>query len=146
MTLLERRLRLVVDARIGGEGRAAMVRVSIQHDSAIFDVQGLHKLWAFKSRLTVPLAHIKSVRLDPNVMTGLWKGLRMPGTHVPGIIVAGTYYKDGKRFFWDVRNKQHAIVIELVGEPYQELIIEVDDPSTEIARLHPAATSAQRSA
>ncbi len=65
----------------------------------------------------------------------LWKGVKMPGTHVPGIIAAGSFYKGGKRFFWDVRNKQNTIVVELAGEPYEELIIEVEDPSAEIARL-----------
>jgi hypothetical protein len=116
-----------------------MVRVSIQDDSAIFDVLGWHKLWAFKGRLKIPLAHIEKVRVDPNIFTGLWKGFRMPGTHLPGILVAGTFYKGGKRFFWDVSNKQNAIVVELSGEFYQELIIEVDDPSAVIARLQPSA-------
>jgi hypothetical protein len=116
-----------------------MVRVSIQDDSAIFDVQGLHKLWSFKSRLMIPRAHIEKVRADPNIFTGLWKGFRMPGTHLPGILVAGTFYKGGKRSFWDVRNKQNVIVVELSGELYQELVIEVDDPSAVIARLQPSA-------
>ena len=116
-----------------------MVRVSIQNDSAVFDIQGLHKLWAFKSRLKIPLAHIKNVRADPSIVTGLWKGFRMPGTHLPGILIAGTFYKGGKRYFWDVRNKLKAIVVELAGESYQELIIEVDDPSAEITRLQSTA-------
>jgi hypothetical protein len=114
-----------------------MVRVSIQGDAAVFDVQGLHKLWAFKSRLKVPRAHIRNVRADPDVATGLWKGFRMPGTHLPGILAAGTFFKGGKRFFWDVRNKQNTIVVELDDDPYYQLIIEVEDPDAEIARLRP---------
>jgi hypothetical protein len=68
---------------------------------------------------------------------GLWKGFRMPGTHLPGILVAGTFFKGGKRFFWDVRKKQNTIVVELDDEPYHQLIIEVEDPAAEIARLRP---------
>ena len=117
-----------------------MVRVSIQGDAAVFDVQGLHKLWAFKSRLIVPRAHIKNVRADPYVAMGLWKGFRMPGTHLPGILVAGTFFKGGKRFFWDVRKKQNTIVVELDHERYHQLIIEVEDPAAEIARLRPPAS------
>ena len=116
-----------------------MVRVSIRDDWAIFEVQGWHKLWAFKSRLRIPLAHVEKVRVDPNVSTGLWKGFRMPGTHLPGVLVAGTFYKGGKRSFWDVSNKQNVIVVELSGELYQQLIIEVDDPPAVIARLQPSA-------
>ena len=116
-----------------------MVRVSIQDESAVFEVLGLHKLWAFKSRLKVPLDHIKAVRADPAAASVFWKGLRMPGTEVPGILAAGTFYRDGRRVFWDVRHRQNAIVVELVGERYQELIIEVDDPSREVARLQRAS-------
>jgi hypothetical protein len=116
-----------------------MVKVSIRDDVAVFSVQGLHKLWAFKSRLEVPLAHIKAVRADPAVTRGWWKGIRAPGTHVPGVIVAGTYYHRGlKKTFWDVVDPERAIVVELDGERYERLIVEVEDPSAEVARLSPA--------
>jgi hypothetical protein len=116
-----------------------MVKVSTDSGLAIFDVQGLHKLWAFKSRLEIPIAHIRKVRADSTVARGLWKGLRLPGTHIPGVIVAGTFYQGGKTIFWDVHRADHAIVIELEGERFDELIIEVEDPAAEIARLGPFA-------
>jgi hypothetical protein len=118
-------------------GGTEMVSISIKDDAAVFEVRGLHKLWAFKSRLEIPLAHITEVRADPDHLSGVWKGFRFPGTYLPGILTAGTFYKNGKRFFWDVRNDRNAIVVVLTDEPYQELILEVDDPSAEIARLHP---------
>src|SRR5262245_49813758 len=120
---------------------AAMVKVSIEDSLAVFDVQGLHKLWALKSRLEIPLAHIHKVRSDPHIARGWWKGFRMPGTHVPGVLIAGTFYHQGKRIFWDVRNPEHAIVIELADERYDQLIIEVENPATEVSRLQamPAA-------
>jgi hypothetical protein len=65
----------------------------------------------------------------------------MPGTYVPGILIAGTYYKGGERFFWDVRKRQNTIVVELAGEPYHKLVIEVEDPSAEIARLKAATVA-----
>ena len=115
--------------------RFAMVKISIQNAQAVFDVQGLHKLWSFKSKLEVPLAHIRHARADPEIARKIWKGLRLPGTHVPGLIAAGTYYSGGKRSFWDVRHPERAIVVELTGEGYDELIIEVEDPSAEVKRL-----------
>ena len=116
-----------------------MVSVSIENSTAVFAVRGLHKLWAFKSRLEVPLAHVFDVRAaDPNVVRAWWKGLRLPGTHVPGLLTAGTFYKNGKRTFWDVGNPERAIVVELTGENYHELIIEVDSPAAEVARFQAA--------
>lgn len=115
-----------------------MVRVSIVDDAAIFEVQGFHKVWALKHRLKIPLAHIKWVLVDPDIVTGLWQGVRTPGRRVPGLLIAGTFYNAGKCSFWDVRNKQNAIVVELAGESYHRLIIEVKDPSAEVARLQAA--------
>jgi hypothetical protein len=35
-----------------------------------------------------------------------FRGLRMPGTHLPGVIIAGSYYyyQQGKWAFWDVHD------------------------------------------
>lgn len=116
-----------------------MVQVSIGNSTAVFTVQGLHKVWALKSRLEFPLAHVADVRAaDPGVLRGWWKGLRLPGTHLPGVLAAGTFYKDGQRTFWDVRDASRAIVVELTNEPYHQLIVEVADPTAEIARFQAA--------
>jgi hypothetical protein len=53
----------------------------------------------------------------------------MPGTNLPGVITAGTFYHDGKRVFWDVHNPENTVVIELKDERYAELIVEVADPN-----------------
>jgi hypothetical protein len=122
-----------------------MVKVSIQDSRVIFDVQGLHKVWAFKNRLEIPLAHIKRVHADPNIARAGWKGVRMPGTHLPGVIVAGTFYRGKKRSFWDVSRSERAIVVELADERYDELVIEVDNPSAEVERLESRVTATRES-
>ncbi|MGA9449231.1 MAG: hypothetical protein WBV26_22515, partial [Candidatus Sulfotelmatobacter sp.] len=52
----------------------------------------------------------------------------MPGTNVPGVITAGTFYQDGERVFWDVHDPEKTIVIDLHDERYNELVVEADDP------------------
>ena len=79
-------------------------------------VEGLDKLWALRSRLEIPLAHIKGVRADPAIAQGWWHGFRLGGTNVPGILSAGTFYKDGAFMFWDVHNPERTIVVELIHE------------------------------
>jgi hypothetical protein len=117
-----------------------MVSISIEGPRAIFSVRGLHRLWAFRRRLEIPLAHILDVRhADPSVTGGWWKGVRVPGTRVPGLLTAGTFLRQGRRTFWDVgRHPEHAIVVELTDEPFAELIIEVADPAAEVARFQAA--------
>lgn len=114
-----------------------MVEVKQQDDNIVFDVKGWHKLWALKSELVIPRSNILGARRDPAVIHG-WKGLRAPGTHVPGIITAGTFYLDGQRIFWDVRDAENAVVIDLADESYQQLVIEVEDPDRVVAMLSAA--------
>jgi K+/H+ antiporter YhaU regulatory subunit KhtT len=56
----------------------------------------------------------------------------MLGTHVPGVLTAGTFYQDGKRIFWDVHNTDNVVVIRLKDERYDEFIVEVDDPKAAV--------------
>jgi hypothetical protein len=44
------------------KGSDAMVDISIAEGKACFEVEGLDKLWSLKSRLEIPLAHIRGVR------------------------------------------------------------------------------------
>lgn len=110
-----------------------MVEVALNGDKLVFNVNGSHKLWALKSRLEIPRANIRGARRDPTVVRG-WKGWRLPGTHVPGLITAGTFYLDGKRIFWDVSNPENAVVIDLSDDDYNELVVEVADPDA-VVRL-----------
>jgi len=105
-----------------------MVELSVAEGKLTLHVRGADKLWAFKSTLEIPLAHIAGVRADPEIARSWWHGIRMPGTNVPGVITAGTFYQDGKRVFWDVHHPERTIVIDLHDEQYNQLVVEVDDP------------------
>lgn len=113
----------------GGAYLVLMVEVHLRDGSVDIEVRGLHKLWALKRRLRVPVSSIKNVRrVPPRSLSLLWKGWRAPGTHVPGVITAGTFYKRGERHFWDVRDPRRAIEIELHDAEYDRIFVEVDDP------------------
>ena len=122
-----------------------MVDVLLQGKVAIFEPRGWSKLWTLRDRIVVPLSALRSVRRAPGVGDGWWKGWRLPGTHLPGVIVAGSYLADGMWSFWDVRGSgERAIEVELEGERYQRLVIDVADPDAEQQRLQ--AAMARRSA
>ena len=107
-----------------------MVRISIEGDRVHFDVEGLDKFWAFRSRLDIPLAHIRAVEIDPEAARGWYHGLRMLGSNIPGVLTAGTFYQQGGIVFYDVHEPERAIVLELEHETYKRLIVEVDNPQT----------------
>lgn len=104
-----------------------MAEVTVDGDQLVVRITGLNKLWALKSRLRIPLDHVRGVTVDPGIAKE-HKGIRAPGTYLPRVITAGTYYRDGERVFWDVRDPARVVVIELRDERYARLVLQVDDP------------------
>jgi hypothetical protein len=113
-----------------------MVNVTTEGDHAIFEVEGIDKLWTFRSRLKVPLAHIIGVAANAEQVGRWWHGIKVLGTDVPGLLGAGTFYYRGEIVFWDVHDPANAIILSLDHERYKKLIIEVADPAAAIATLN----------
>jgi len=115
-----------------------MVNVSIEGDRVRFEVERWDKLWALRSQLEIPLAHIREARVDPEPARGWWHGLRLPGTQIPGVLTAGTFYQHDGAVFYDVHDPEETIVLELDHEHYRRLVIEVDDPHRVVGELQAA--------
>jgi hypothetical protein len=115
-----------------------MVEISIDDDRIVLEVEGWDKLWSLRSRLELPLAHITGVRADPEPARGWWHGFKLPGTVIPGLLTAGTFYQHGGWVFYDVHDPQNTIVIDLDHEHYERLIVEVQHPASEVAKIKAA--------
>ena len=115
-----------------------MVDLSIAEGKLTLHVRGSDQLWAFKSSLEIPLVHIAGVRADPEIARSWYHGIRLPGTNVPGVITAGTFYQDGKRVFWDVHHAEKTIIIGLHDERFNELVVEVADPDAAVKLIQTA--------
>lgn len=109
-----------------------MTQVTIENTTLVVEVQGLDKLWSMKSRLEIPLEHVRGVRIASDERAS---GFRAPGTRIPGVITAGTFYHDAKRVFWDVHDPAKAIAIDLHDDRYSTLIIEVADPAKTLKQI-----------
>ncbi len=116
-----------------------MVEFEITDDHVILEVKGLHQLWALKRRIQIEKGQLRSVRHAPEVARGWWKGLRLGGTHIPGVLTAGTFYYKGEWIFFDVRKAERAVVIELEGHRYDRLVIEFEDPEVAVRSISEAA-------
>lgn len=112
-----------------------MVDLSVSNGKLVLHVMGADKLWAFKSSLEIPLEHIAGIRADPEAARGWLHGIRMPGTQIPGMLTAGTFYRHGQRVFWDVHHPERTVVIDLRDERYNELIVEVADPAAAVEQI-----------
>ena len=105
-----------------------MVTVSVEGDKLVCEVEGMHKFWACKSRLEIPLEHIRGVEVRPKEAANWWHGWKMLGTDLPGVFAAGLFNVGGKWVFWDVRHPENTIELDLKDEMYDRLLIEVEEP------------------
>ena len=116
-----------------------MADIEITATSLVVHIRGVDQLFALASRLEVPLEHISAVELSPPEAQGVWHGLRVGGTNLPGVITAGRFLQHGEWAFWDVHDPARAIAIRLRDERYAKLIVGVDDPLATVVAITSAA-------
>ena len=106
-----------------------MMTVDISNGQLDIKLEGWDILWCVKTRLTIPVAHVKSVAVQSSPPMN-WKHLRAPGTSWPGTIRAGSYWswETHEWSFWNIRKGKRVVVIDLEGEKYSRLVLEVGDP------------------
>lgn len=97
---------------------------------------GLMRMWALSRGIDVPVAHVVDVGVSPR--KGLVHGWRAPGTHLPGVMTAGTFRSNGTKDLWFVGRTKEVLVIELVDEPYRHVVVQVEDPHGAVEALRAA--------
>lgn len=115
-----------------------MTKVEIRGDQLVVTMRGLSKFFAFKDKITVPLANVTGATTNTKAMPGVFKALRIPGTHLPAVIAAGTYYIEKRRYFWDVKFWEQPVRIDLQDSHYDVLVVGVDDPAQIVAEIEDA--------
>ena len=118
-----------------------MVDVTINGKNLDIEVEGADKILSLHSHLQIPLKNVKQIHRDTAATERWWQGLRGPGLRLPEMVMAGTFYHDGKRIFCDIRNPERSVVIDLDGEKFQELVVEVANPQAVISQVETALKS-----
>jgi hypothetical protein len=118
--------------------RSLVAEIELTADSVIVHVKGADRVFALKSELTIPLEHVVGVSQDEEEARRWYHGVRAPGTNVPGVITAGTFYRNGERVFWDVHHPERAIALSLRNESYAKLVVEVESPEATILAIEAA--------
>ncbi len=111
------------------------IKTKISGDSLRIEFTGLSVLWTLKRAIQFPLKNILGATFDPNSIA-LPKGFRSPGLHVPKILTAGSYSKDGERQFWFVSSGRNAVVLRLKNEKYSQVVIEVPNPQDLVSKIN----------
>jgi hypothetical protein len=68
-----------------------MVELEIENAKLKIHVKGADKLWAFRSTLEIPLAHIAGVRTDPAIADGMVEGIPFSGDKFAGSDYGGNF-------------------------------------------------------
>ena len=69
-----------------------MTAIEIEGDKLLISLEGADKFWALKSRLEIPLAHVRGARMDEAFVSHeRYQGLKIAGSRLPGVITAGSF-------------------------------------------------------
>ena len=121
----------------------AATHLDIDGDRLVVRLGGWDVLWAMKRKVSVSLvqiAHVTTADTDSVPR----RGMRLPGTSLPGWIRAGTYGTGPARELWNVRRAPRILVVDLGSpEPFARIVVEVDDPDGAAERVREAVAAAR---
>ena len=115
-----------------------MATIEITPTSLVVHVEGWDRILALKSEITIPLEHVVGVEQDLAEASVIYHGLKLPGTSIPGVMVAGSYLKSGEWSFWDVHDPRKAVILRLRDEHYGKVVVGVDDPEAAVRSVEAA--------
>ncbi|HIK33800.1 MAG TPA: hypothetical protein IGS17_11940 [Oscillatoriales cyanobacterium M59_W2019_021] len=110
--------------------------LSIVGDKFIIEWEWFEQLWGctWEKTLEIPLAHIRQASNEEPPSS--WMELRAPGTFIPRVIKAGTYYTSRGKEFWYVTRDRDYLVLELEDEPYNKIVLTVDGSQSWLERIN----------
>ncbi|HEX5457994.1 MAG TPA: hypothetical protein VFX64_06370 [Candidatus Nitrosotalea sp.] len=109
------------------------MKLQIANDILEIKFSTTEKILAIHGSMQIPLSHVVQATGTPLEPT--WMQIRMPGTNLPGMIKAGTYYTNRGKEFWYLTRGNEVLRLELKDESYDRIVIGVKDSSFWTSRL-----------
>ncbi len=112
------------------------MELSINHDRLRIDLNPWERVWAFffNQTLEISIAHIRQVTIAKPETD--WKDVRLPGTFLPGVIKAGTYYTSQGREFWYATHDHDYLTLELDDEFYKRIVLTIEQSQMWLDRIN----------
>lgn len=118
-----------------------MVEVTLEGEEVVFRPVGSNRRLAFRKEVRVARSHVRDVRHEPPPP---WKfrGVTNLGSWVPWVHTIGSFKVGRDRIFFDVRHRHRdkVLVVDLEGEHFDRLAVEVEDPMAVQQLLRDVAT------
>lgn len=114
-----------------------MAELRVEGGELVVAMSELEKLGAFRGDVRLPLTALRAVRVAEDPRQEL-RGIRAPGTGIPGIIALGARRGEGHDFA-AVYHDRPAVVVDLEGATFDRLVISVDNPEATASAIRSAA-------
>lgn len=103
-----------------------MASINIVGNKVVVKLELVERISSLRRRITIPISSIKSVsKVAPEFQ---WNEWRIPGTYMPYIIKAGTYYTPrGKEFWYRTWKKRFCVALKLNNHKFDGVIVGFKD-------------------
>ena len=118
-----------------------MTILDMKADELVIRLSFWQRLAAVHGDVHIPATSIRgAVVADPKWDRTI--GFKVPGTALPGLIIAGTYIKpkDSVFVYW-TRSHKSVLQLNLSGRPYNRVFIGVDDAAALADQINDALTA-----
>jgi hypothetical protein len=118
----------------------ALAEISAQSDELYLSLSRQERLMAFHGDVRIPLASVQRVSLEPDPW-GALRGIRAPGTGIPGVVAYGVRRMTGERpDFAAVHGREPAVRVWLdQRSPFAQLLVTVSDAENSVRQIQAAA-------
>ncbi|MGG6298074.1 hypothetical protein ACQ4M4_27080 [Leptolyngbya sp. AN02str] len=104
------------------------MNLAIAEHTLHITLTGWERLLAFHVSSTIQVALQSVTHASTTTPTPTWREIRAPGTLLPGVIRAGTYYTERGREFWYVTHLQSCLTLDVADQYYKRIVLTVDEP------------------
>jgi hypothetical protein len=96
------------------------MKLHLEDSTLHIELSVSEKVLSLRGSFAIPWSHITEVKAaEPE---SNWWDIRAPGTFLPGVIKAGTYYTRRVKEFWYYPKGKKPLVLELKDENYKRVI------------------------
>ena len=110
-----------------------MATIAVDGSDLVVRLSALEKIGALRGNIRLPLASVRVVRVSNTPWSEL-RGIRAPGTGVPGLISLCTRRGPGVHDFAAVYGRRPALVVEMSGVSFDRLVVSCADAAEAAAR------------
>jgi hypothetical protein len=110
-----------------------MATLAVDGNHLVVQLSALEKIGALRGNISVPLASVRVVRVSDTPWSEL-RGIRAPGTGLPGVISLGTRRAPGIHDFAAVYGGRPALVVEMIGASFDRIVVTCADAAEAAAR------------